>query len=70
VFKETEAWALLVLVVALVGGIDVVVTVFVDMEVEVSVLVIVVVLDPSPSATNRLAEISTPAMTIAKTITR
>jgi hypothetical protein len=47
-----------------------VVTIIVDVETDVSVVVMIVVFGASPTAKNRLAEISTPATTIAAAMTR
>jgi hypothetical protein len=46
------------------------VTVAVDVETDVFVVVVVVVFVVPPIATNTLAEISTPAMTMAAAMTR
>jgi hypothetical protein len=55
-----------VVVTVLVDGVAVVV----ETDVETDVVVMVVILAPSPTATNRLTEISTPAMAMAAAIAR
>ena len=59
---ELEGVIVIVAVLVVVASVEVLVT--------VSVVVLVTVFVASPTATNRLAEISTPAMTIAEAMMR